>query len=124
MNPDLPSSDSSARPTAPARPAPARILNVQPRVDIYEGQDDWLLLADLPGVEPGGVQVQAERDELRLTATGSALDGSTVQLRRAFQLARGTAVDQIRAELKDGVLTLTLPKAAEVRSRAVEVKVG
>lgn len=108
----------------PGRTLPERLVTFQPRVDIYEGEDDWLLLADLPGVEPADVHVKTERDTLELAATGVGLDGTRIAFRRSFQLARGTAVDAIRAELKDGVLTLTLPKAAEVRSRAIEVKVG
>ncbi len=116
--------ESTSKEVQPREPAQPR-ARFQPRVDVYEGDADWMILADLPGVQPADLKVSTEAAELRITAQGVALDGSTpVEWRRAFQLPRGTAIEGISALLKDGVLTLTLPKAAELRSRSIEVHGG
>lgn len=115
-------SEPSPKELHPREVAQPRVV-FQPRVDVYEGDGDWMILADLPGVQPGDLKVSTEASELRIIAAGLALDGATpVEWRRAFQLPRGTAIESIAAVLKDGVLTLTLPKAAELRSRSIEVR--
>lgn len=116
--------ESPTKDVHPREPAPPRVV-FQPRVDVYEGDSDWMILADLPGVQPADLKVSTEASELRIVAQGLALDGATpVEWRRGFQLPRGTAVEAIAAVLKDGVLSLTLPKAAELRSRSIEVRGG
>lgn len=120
--------------TAPAAPAttqateatPERpIPTSTPRIDIYEGEHDVLLLADLPGVTADAVKLDYDRGKLVLTATTSDSHPlGPVRWSRAFLLGRTVQADGIRAELKDGVLRVTLPKVAALRKRTVEVAQG
>ena len=98
-----------------------------PPVDVYENDDAFLVRADLPGVTSDGVEVRFEQDSLRIEAKrhlDSEADASwSYDFRRAFKLS-GIDEDQITAEMKDGVLSLTLPKAASVRPRQIPVQAG
>lgn len=104
---------------------------VAPAVDIYENADAIVLLADLPGVAQEGVSLNFEKDELRIDATTRDLSDSGSPLfrefaardyRRAFQLAPGIDVENITADLKGGVLAVTLPKAAALKPRRIVIK--
>lgn len=104
---------------------------VAPAVDIYESADDIVLVADLPGVAQGAVNLSFEKDELRIDATtGEVGEGSSPlfrefaqrDYRRAFQLAPGIDVESISAELRGGILTVTLPKAASLKPRRITIK--
>lgn len=99
-----------------------------PPVDVYENKDAFLVLADLPGVTKDDVQVHFEQDNLRIEAkrniSGDAADvGLSYDFRRAFKLS-GIDESKISAEMKDGVLSLTLPKADSVRPRQIPVTAG
>lgn len=89
-----------------------------PAVDIYETEEGLTLLADLPGVT---------RERLRLDIDGGTLtvegEGATAGYRRHFALPDGLDLERVGAVLRDGVLTVTLPKAAAARPRRIEVTV-
>lgn len=107
---------------SPPRPAP-RAPAAVPRVDLYEGERDFLLLADLPGVTRDTLTLEVERGELRLSAyTPPEHPLGARRWERRFQLSRGIRADDIHAELKDGVLRVTLPKAEVARKRSIEVQ--
>jgi len=105
-----------------------------PAVDIYESVDKLTLVADMPGVGPEGVSIDIEKDQL--TLRGSVPNGSTDQhviLReysvgdyyRQFSLSSAIDRSKIEATMKDGVLTVVLPKVEAVkpagsRSRPLE----
>jgi HSP20 family protein len=103
---------------------------VAPAVDIYENNDEVLLLADFPGVSKDGVGVHLDKDVLTLQGTRSELDDKgliTSEFRnfdyhRAFTLPQGIDADRIGAVLENGVLRVTLPKSASIRSRRIEIK--
>ena len=101
-----------------------------PAVDIYETDDAITLLADLPGVEKEGLDINVEDRQLTITGTVKApeerfqavyseygIGGYT----RSFKL--GDTIDQskISASLKDGVLELVLTKADRLRPRKIEI---
>jgi len=105
---------------------------VTPRVDIYENNDELLLLADLPGVNEDRLRIHIDKDQLTLegvaavepTATVVAREWRAFDYSRTFVLPGGIDTAKIAAELKDGVLRLHLPKADAVRPRRIEVKGG
>lgn len=98
---------------------------VAPRVDIYEGERDVQIVADVPGAAPGEVRVEFERGELVLDApTPADHPFGAVRWRRSFTLGRTVATDGITAELKDGVLRVTLPRVDVPHKRTIEVAVG
>lgn len=92
-------------------------------VDIYEGADELLLLADLPGVEPEGLSVSFEAPELRIEGRRGSGDAADVYS-RTFRVSEQIDPNGISAELSAGVLKLRLAKAAHTKPRKIEVRAG
>ncbi|MBK8481153.1 MAG: Hsp20/alpha crystallin family protein [Proteobacteria bacterium] len=105
---------------------------VAPPVDVYENEQEWLLLADLPGVQQDGLHLHLDRRELliegrrKVTGAGAPLarEFGATSYRRVFQLPSGVDAEKVAAEVKCGVLTLHLPKTEALRPRRVAVKAG
>jgi len=92
-------------------------------VDIYEGKDELLLIADLPGVEPEGLSVSFEAPELRIEGRRGSGDTASVYS-RTFRVSEQLDPNGISAELSAGVLKLRLAKAAHIKPRKIEVRAG
>jgi HSP20 family protein len=92
-------------------------------VDIYEGTDELLLLADLPGVEPDGLSVSFEAPELRIEGRRGTGETASVYS-RTFRVSEQLDPAGISAELNAGVLKLRLAKAAHTKPRKIEVRAG
>jgi HSP20 family protein len=90
-------------------------------VDIYEGAEELLLLADLPGVEPDGLSVSFEASELRIEGRRGTGENAGVYS-RTFRVSEQIDPEGIRAELNAGVLKLKLAKAAHTKPRKIEVR--
>ncbi|MGQ9670608.1 MAG: Hsp20/alpha crystallin family protein [Desulfosoma sp.] len=104
-----------------------------PAVDIYETEEALTLVADMPGVSPENVDIDIRDDQLTIRGTVTLeSEGETVLLReygvgdyfRQFTLGRIIDQSKIEAAMKNGVLTLTLPKVDKARPRKVEVKLA
>ncbi len=103
-----------------------------PAVDIYEGEDGLVLVADLPGVSSDGLDVRVERDVLaihgridaREARAGEAYHAEIqpADFYRAFALGEDLDAGKIAATLKNGVLTLELPKAERAKTRKIEIR--
>ena len=127
---------SSSRQPAPAqgRPDEPQQPYVVPPVDVFENDHAITLLADLPGVSREQLQVRVDGDTLVLEATAGTQGPQDLQLvygeaqcptyRRRFTLSRELDTGRVEAQLRDGVLKLTIPKAEEAKPRRIEVKVG
>ena len=124
-----------AKEEAPAKGERVRSGRVfLPAVDIFETQEALVLVADMPGVPSDKIIVDLRNNHLTITGEINPPLGEketllvqefyTGDFQRDFQL--GTLIDQdhIAATMKDGVLRLTLPKAAQAKPRKIEVKVG
>jgi len=106
----------------------------RPNVDVIESGEEMLLLADMPGVKPDDLDIRYERGELSIHArvTPRQDPNTTYLLReygigdwqRSFRIGEGIDSERIQAELKDGVLTLHLPKTKELLPRQIAVKAG
>ena len=104
----------------------------RPRVDILETERGLMLMADVPGAARDGIEVSLERRELTLRARveDHAPEGMSAVLReyqvgdfeRRFTLTGDFDTDAIEADLQDGVLTLTIPKAQEAQAKRIELK--
>lgn len=101
-----------------------------PMVDIYETDTSITLLADLPGVEKDKLDIHVEDRQLTITGLVSEPEARWQTMyseygiggyTRNFRL--GDAIDQskINASLKDGVLTLVLPKAEALKPRKIDI---
>jgi HSP20 family protein len=105
-----------------------------PAIDVFEDKDKIVLTADLPGLQQKDVDIQIEKDVLTLRgerklerkADGEhhyryeRVSGSFV---RSFTLPPTIDSEQVAAQLKDGVLTLTLPKKPEAQPKKIAVSV-
>lgn len=94
--------------------------------------DRFLLRADLPGVDPADIDLQVTTDGITLRArrTVGVPEGYTTHRRerggwefsRSWSLPAPVNVDETRAEVVHGVLTVTMPKAADAQPRRITVK--
>ena len=103
----------------------------QPAVDIFETKDELVLVADMPGVPPDGVDVDLEGDELSIE--GRVRSGEYDGLKplyveygvggyyRRFTLGEMIDREGIKAQMKNCVLVLRLPKAERARARRITV---
>lgn len=104
-----------------------------PAVDIYESAEALTLVADMPGVGPDNVVIDVQDNKLTLRGTVT-LEESPERLLlqeygvgdyfREFTLGRAIDQSKIEATIKNGVLTLTLPKAEAIKPRKIAVKSG
>ena len=102
---------------------------VAPPVDIYETQEGLVVLADLPGVAKEALDVRVEQN--RLTIRGQARHGvpgeavsreyALVNFFRQFELSENVDQSQITADLKNGLLTVHVPKAQAAPPRQIAV---
>jgi len=114
-----------------ARPAVQRRVTYTPQVDILEQPEGLVLFLDMPGVKPENVEINFERGELvvrgprePLPRKGKPLveEFEAGEYYRAFLVSQDVAADRITAELKNGVLTVTLPKSSAALPRKISVK--
>ena len=103
---------------------------IAPPVDIYEDKEGLTVVADLPGTSPESLDVRVDQGTLTIQArTSHQVPGTPiyreyrlVNFFRQFQLPERVSVQEISASLQNGVLSLQLPWAPEVKPRKIEVK--
>ncbi|MDO6460793.1 Hsp20/alpha crystallin family protein [Granulosicoccaceae sp. 1_MG-2023] len=100
------------------------VVKVRPLVDVREDQDGIALIAELPGVTPDQLSIEIDSDMLLIEgAVDPALSGGRpARFSRRFTLSRELDTDAVEAKLNQGLLTLRIPKRAEVRPRRIEVR--
>jgi len=89
-----------------------------PAVDVFESQEELLLAVDLPGVEASKVDLRFHGGALQIVAPRKEAAG---EFRRSFQIAKGYDGERVRAEHKDGVLKVYIPKIAAAQPRKIDV---
>src|SRR3954447_23775876 len=102
-------------------------------MDLFRSGDHYVLLCDLPGVDPGSVDVavdgrvltiRAERTQRGEDVEWLTQERPTGTFVRQLTLGAGLALDRIEAAYTDGVLSLTLPVAEEAKPRRIQVSHG
>ncbi len=102
-----------------------------PRFDIWENDDEMILYGDLPGVMPEDLDVRFENPVLTIHGKVSPRHSDIKFLHgeygigdfhRTFTVGEAIDTERIAAELKNGVLTVHLPKSEKVKPRRIEVK--
>ncbi len=103
-----------------------------PRAELRDSGAELVLEADVPGLTDKDIQLTVTQDTLGLAGErkADAPEGYSVhrrergheQFSRAWALPTKVDVDRVAATVKDGVLTVTLPKSAEARPRQISVK--
>ena len=104
-----------------------------PATDVYETADELTLVAEMPGIKADGLAVTVEDNVLVIRGKPGAKSeaGGEVLLKefaggefyRAFQLPADYDTEKIEAGLRQGVLTLRLPRSERLKPRRIEVKV-
>lgn len=105
----------------------------QPRVDVRETEDAFLLVAELPGISKDDLTIEFEDDVLRISGErkSNTEDEKTNVLRserifgkfrRSFKVSTRVNADKIEAGYENGLLTITLPKAEEVKPKSIKIK--
>lgn len=105
---------------------------ITPPVDIYETPEGLVVMADLPGVDQERLDVRVDnhvltiRGHARHVASGEPIyrEYELVNYFRQFELSDRVDQTKISADLKYGVLTLSLPKAEEAKPRQIPVRVS
>lgn len=115
------------RTESPTGPRAARTIT--PRVDIYESDSTFVLIADVPGVAPDGLDIVAESGSLNIHgqvllshATPLYSEFELGDYHREFMLTDDLDTDKIAATLRDGVLRLEIPKSPQVQPRKIPVR--
>lgn len=105
-----------------------------PAVDVAEEENDYIVKVELPGVSKDDVKITLESNILTVRGEKKAekeineknyhrTERSYGSFQRSFTLPTSVKNDKIDAEYKDGILSITLPKAEEAKPKQIEVKV-
>lgn len=115
-------------------PSPDAEYTLSPDVDIYEDEEGIFVQADMPGVSKDRLHIEVNKDAL--TIEGEAridmpkgiealwADVQSTRYRRTFVLSSELDTNLVDATLKEGVLSLRIPKRAEAKPRKIEVTGG
>lgn len=106
--------------------------NWNPAVDIYEDEHNIFVKAEIPGVEKDGITVDVQDRVLTLKGERAyenevkddqyvSKESTYGRFERAFTLPEAVATDDIKAEYKDGVLKITVPKPEERKPKQITV---
>ncbi len=104
-----------------------------PSVDIAEGKEEYTVHVELPGIDKKDVKVSVQDNVLTIRGEKKQeseardknyhrVERSYGSFARSFRLPTLVKADKIEAAYKDGVLTITLPKAEEAKAKEIEVK--
>jgi len=105
-----------------------------PAVDVVENNDSYVLKAELPGMNKDEVKITLENNVLTIRGEKRnesekkennyhRVERSYGMFERSFTIPGSIKTNDIDAQYKDGVLTLTLPKAEEAKPKQIDVKV-
>lgn len=103
-----------------------------PALELWETPEALILNVQLPGIDTAALDIQATRDRVMIAGdrTPAPSNGNVLRselsygkFQRAIALPLPIQIDQIQATYQNGILTLTLPKAIEVRRQVVKVNV-
>jgi HSP20 family protein len=104
-------------------------------MDVYATDDDFVLEANLPGVKPEEVDITVENNTLTISgetrSSRKEEEGATIlseirrgRFTRTLTLPAGLEPDKAKATFEDGVLTLRIPKAEQVKPRQIKITSG
>jgi HSP20 family protein len=106
-----------------------------PAVDIYETEQELVVKADLPDVNPQDLDIRVENNILTIRGERRfenkvneenylRVERSYGSFSRSFQLANSVNSEAIKADYQNGVLTLSIPKREEAKPKQIKVNVG
>lgn len=106
--------------------------SLRPPVDVFENENGIILHADLPGVGSEGLNLQIDKDTLLIEGRAELpfpegmkamyAEVRAANYRRSFAMSSELDTNAVQASLKDGVLTLRIPKKEALQPRKIEVQ--
>ncbi len=105
-----------------------------PSVDLSENSDSFLIKADVPGMDKKDIKITMQDNVLNISGEKKQekeekdrnyhlIERSYGQFSRSFTLPTKVDSDKIKAEFKNGVLEIVIPKAPEAKAREIEIQV-
>ena len=105
-----------------------------PRVDVEEGQESYVVKAELPGIRLEDIKItiadnqlvirgERRREVEKTDTTYHRVERTYGSFERAFTLTKAVDADKIQAMYRDGVLEVRVPKAEEAKAREIQIKV-
>ena len=101
-------------------PETTRARELRPAVDVYENESELVIVADLPGVTRDQLDIRIDPPELRFESKLNDAAGSVY--RRSFTIDERIDASKVSADFQNGVLTVRLPKAEEVKPRKIAIR--
>jgi len=112
---------------------PAGPSRLYPPVNVFDAGDANVVKAEVPGVSPDRIDIDVEDDTLTIRGERAVSEPNreaayhrrergSGQFRRVVRIPGRLASDEVKAEYRDGVLTVRLPKAKEARPRRVQIE--
>ena len=108
-----------------------RVVGSFPKTNMYDNGDSFQVIAEVPGVAKEDLSIRVQGNYLELSGTRKSeapegykahrVERSTSSFSRSFTLATEVDADRIEAVLKDGLLTLVLPKAESAKPRQITI---
>lgn len=106
-----------------------------PAVDVFDRADAVVLKAELPGIDPDQVHIEVEDNVLTLKGERKfeekvederyyRVERRYGSFQRSLALPQGAKTDEIKATYQDGILTVTVPKAEEVKPKRIPIQRG
>ena len=107
-------------------------MGAYPPINIFQQKDDFVAIVELPGVSKAGLSIEAKEGMLRISGKKTLDDKENVSVHRRERLA-GTFdrtitlpiridPDRIKAEYRDGILAVFIPRAETDKPRAIEIE--
>jgi len=123
---------SGSVPNSASEAKSVEVPRFAPPVDIYETAEEYVVMAEMPGCDPQGIDVQFEGGELSIygrfaprqvpQAGWLAREFGIGDYHRTFNVTDSIDADKISAEYEHGILTLRLPKVEQAKPRKIEVR--
>lgn len=110
----------------------SRVTGFTPLLDVRETEDEYLVMADVPGVKSEDVTIEVNEQVLTISGSRVPVETGESQLVerpygsfvRNLTLPKGVDSDQIKADYTDGVLAVHIPKPAEIRPKKIAIGSG
>jgi len=110
------------------------ISTIRPVVNVEETENDFHILAELPGMDKKDIQISIEDGTLSINGEKKnvkeskdknyhRVERSYGKFHRSFKLPNGIDLEKIDADYKNGILNISLPKSEEAKPKQIEVKV-
>ncbi len=111
-----------------------RDMEMSPRINLEENDNEWILSAELPGVKKDDVKVNFQDNILTISGEKKfdkedkkknfhRIERSYGRFSRSIQIPSSIVLDKIDAKYEDGILNITLPKAEDAKPKQIAVKV-